>query len=71
MIHDRLVQQDREEHQNSERTAHGEAARDRDTVDERVQQEPGERGPAHGRRHRMLFFAEVKVRRERVLSEMH
>ncbi len=66
-----LVQHDREEHQNSERVAHGEATRDRDAVDESVQQQPCKRGPAHCLSDRVLFFAKVKVRRQRVLGEMH
>ena len=66
-----LVEQDREEHQNSERVAHGETACDRHAVDECVQQQPAQRGPTHRLSDRVLFFAEVKVRRERVLGEMH
>ena len=48
-----------------------ECARDRDAVHEGVQQQADERGDAHAPRHCVRLLAEMEVRRERVLREVH
>ena len=66
-----LVQQDRQEHQQSKRVTDAESAGDCDAVDERVQHQSGERRETHHLRHVVVLFAEMKVRRERVLGEVN
>ena len=59
-----------ENHQAKPRTDQ-KCARNGHTIEERVQQEAYERGCAGDRTDRVCLFAEVKVRREGVLREMH
>ena len=66
-----LVQRDREEDERAERRAGGRGARDRDAVHDGVHQQSDERRDAHELRDRVRLLAEVEVRRERVLREVH
>ena len=65
------MQEDSDEHDQAERRPHQEGAGDRDAVEERMQQQADERRRARQPVHRVRLLTEVKVRRERVLGEVH
>jgi len=65
------VKQNRKKHHHPEHRPYDERARDGDPVEERVQQQPDQRARPGDGFHSMRLFAEVKVRRDRVLGQVH
>ena len=65
------MQKNRNENEKAKGCADLESARNRNTIDERVEQETSERRHAHRLADLMHFLAKMKVRHEGVLREMH
>src|SRR5437867_9542441 len=67
----KLMKEDRDEHHHAERRAHEKRAGDGDGINKGVQQQPHERRGARHPIDGVGLLAEVKVRRQGVLREMH
>ena len=65
------MQKYRAKNEDAEWLADLERAGDRDSVNERMEEQTHERRAADARRNSMSFFAEMKMRHKRVLTEMH
>ena len=66
-----LVQQDRDEHEQPQRVAHSEPAGDGHAIHEGVHHQSGEGREAHELRDLVELFAEMEMRRQRVLGEVN